>query len=109
MKILSIFFLIIFIFSCSSKPDVKDFPKSANAREEITNLEASIENSRDANYQLIAPDSFEQAQNYLKSAKDKLDDKASNEKILKDVAYGKAYLDQAAGNAAKNEKNSKMF
>jgi len=89
--------------ACSSKPDIKEFPKSANAKEEITNLAAAIENSKSEDYSLLAPVSFKEARNSLKKARTLEKEDKSNEKVLKKVALGQAYIERARENAADNK------
>lgn len=95
--------LVISVIACSSKPDIKEFPKSADAKEEITNLQAAIENSRENNLDLLAPVSFKEAKNSLKEAKKMEEKDKSNEKVLKEVALGQAYLDRAQKNSRDSE------
>lgn len=94
--------LIIGLTACSSKPEIKEFPKSANVQQEIGNLEMAIENSRSEEFDILAPESFKEARTALKNAKKMEKDDKSKEKVLKEVALGQAYLDRARDNANDN-------
>ncbi len=94
--------LIIGLTACSSKPEIKEFPKSANVQQEIGNLEMAIENSRSEEYDILAPVSFKEARTSLKNARKMEKDDKSKEKVLKEVALGQAYLDRARDNAEEN-------
>lgn len=94
--------LVIGLTACSSKPDIKEFPKSANVKQEIGNLEMAIENSKSEEYDILAPVSFKEARTALKNAKKMEKDDKSKEKVLKEVALGQAYLDRAKDSAADN-------
>lgn len=91
--------LITSLVACSSKPEIKEFPKSADAKQEITNLELAMENSRSEEYDLLAPVSYGKANESLKEAKALLKDDKSDEKVLKEVALGRAYLERAQKNS----------
>ena len=90
------------VTACSSKPDIKELPKSANAKQEITNLELAIDNSIGQESNLLAPVSYKEARNSVKKAKEMEKDDKSKEKVLKEVALGKAYLNRAEKKAEEN-------
>ena len=102
-RITLITLLAIGVTACSSKPDIKEFPKSADAKQEISNLQAALDNSRDEDLHILAPESFTEAKHSLKDAKEMEDKGKKNEKILKEVALGQAYLDRARDNSRKSE------
>src|SRR5690606_86576 len=85
-----------------SKPEIKEFPKSADAKEEIVNLEVALENSKADESELLAPVSFKEARRSLSEAKKMEKDDKSDKKILKEVALGQAYLERAKKNASEN-------
>ena len=95
--------LILTFTACSSKPEIKEFPKSADVKQEITNLELAIENSKDKGYNLLAPDSYKAARDSLSYSKFLEKDGKSKEKVLKEVALGNAYLDRAKKNSEENK------
>ncbi|MBA2403494.1 MAG: OmpA family protein [Bdellovibrionales bacterium] len=103
-KITALVALIFTLGACSSKPDIKELPKSADAKQEITNLELAIEDSKDKNYNLLAPDSFKNAKDSLREAKSMEKEDAKKEKVLKEVALGNAYLERAEENSQDNQK-----
>lgn len=87
--------LLITLTACSSKPERKDFPKTANPNQEITNLEIAIENSKAEDTELLAPVSYQEARKSLSEARKMEKDDKDKKKILKEVALGQAYLEQA--------------
>ncbi len=87
--------LALGISACSSRPDIQEFPKSANAKQEMTKLEIAIDDSKFEDSDLLAPVSFKKAQEYLVEAKEMEKENVNKDKVLKEVAYGKAYLNQA--------------
>lgn len=94
--------LAIGIAACSSKPEVKEFSKSANSKEEISNLNVALDNSKSEEYDLLAPVSYKEASNSLKKAKKMEDDDKDNKDVLKEVALGKAYLERSKENSEKS-------
>ncbi len=96
--------VFIGIAGCSSKPETKDFPKSANAKQEITNLNLAVENARGEDYDLLAPVSYSEARNSLSDARKMEKEDKNNDKVLKEVALGQAYLDRAKEISAKNRR-----
>jgi OOP family OmpA-OmpF porin len=83
------------ISACSSRPDIQEFPKSANVKQEMTKLEIAIDDSRFEDTDLLAPVSFKKSQEYLVEAREMEKENVNKDKVLKEVAYGKAYLEQA--------------
>jgi outer membrane protein OmpA-like peptidoglycan-associated protein len=94
--------LAVGISACSSRPDIQDFPKSANAKQEMTKLEIAIDDSKFEDSDLLAPVSFKKAQEYLVEAREMEKENVNKDKVLKEVAYGKAYLDQAKQRSQNN-------
>ena len=94
--------LMIGLSACSSKPHVREFPSSASADQEITNLQAAMDNSRKENVDLLAPTSFTEAKHALQDAQEMKKDDKSEDKVLKEVALGRAYLERAEKNAKEN-------
>ena len=83
------------ISACSSRPDIQEFPKSANAKQEMTKLEIAIDDSKFEDSDLLAPVSFNKAEEYLEEAREMEKENVNKDKVLKEVAYGKAYLERA--------------
>lgn len=102
-RIIMLTALVLGITACSSKPDIKEFPKSADAKEEINNLDLAIQNSQSKDLALLAPESFKEARHSLKEAKKMEKDDKDEEDILQEVALGNAYLEQAEKNAQRSE------
>jgi outer membrane protein OmpA-like peptidoglycan-associated protein len=94
--------LAVGISACSSRPDIQEFPKSANAKQEMTKLEIAIDDSRFEDTDLLAPVSFKKSQEYLVEAREMEKENVNKDKVLKEVAYGKAYLEQAKGRGQDN-------
>ena len=90
------------ISACSSRPDIQEFPKSANAKQEMTKLEIAIDDSKFEDSDLLAPVSFNKAQEYLEEAREMEKENVNKDKVLKEVAYGQAYLDQAKKRSQEN-------
>jgi OOP family OmpA-OmpF porin len=95
--------LVLTLAACSSRPEIKQFPKSADAKQEITNLKLAIEDFRKRDYNLLAPESFKSAKSSLKNAQALEKDGKKNEKVLKEVALGNAYLERLEKNAEDNK------
>ena len=87
--------LTFVVSACSSRPDIQEFPKSANAKQEMTKLEIAIDDSKFEDSDLLAPVSFNQAEEYLEKAREMEKENVNKDKVLKEVAYGKAYLERA--------------
>lgn len=94
--------LVIGLTACSSKPKIKEFPKSADAKQEISNLEMALEDSSQTDADVLAPVSYKEAQNSLKEAREMEKENKKEEKILKEVALGQAYLNRANNMSDKN-------
>lgn len=100
LKKLTIFVALVSgLIACSSKPEIKEFPDSANAKEEISNLDIALSNSKTEEYDLLAPESYKEAKNSLSEAKKLEKEDEDKEDVLKEVAYGRAYLERAKKNS----------
>ncbi len=97
---LSVFASLCFaMVACSSKPNYKKLPESADAQQEITNLDVAIDSSRADEVELLAPVSYGKAKDTLDEAKN-LDQRHKNkEDVLDKVALSRAYLEQAKDHA----------
>jgi OOP family OmpA-OmpF porin len=110
MKFMHLFQLVslfVGISACTSKPKIKEFPKTANAKEEITNLDSAIQNSKAQNTDLLAPLSLKEARNSLDKANEMEKEHKDNEKILKEIALGHAYLERGETKSAENREKLK--
>lgn len=89
-------FLSIVLFSaCATSPKVEEFPATANSANEVTKLSKDIQVAKDAQVDVLAPASFKNAEQALKSAKGQQKDGDDASDILSSVAEGRAYLSQA--------------
>lgn len=94
-KTLLLGFLLIALSACSSKPVVQDFPITANASEEIQNLERDLNQARMSQVNALSPKNYDNAIESLEDAK-KMHSKGKDQKdILHEVALGRAYLNNA--------------
>lgn len=99
------FILAIAISACSSKLEVKEFPKSANSKQEMLNLEAAIESAKSDEYDLLSPISFQEAQKSLEKSKILERNNEKNEIVLNKIAIGQAYVSQAKTRGEKVKSN----
>jgi OOP family OmpA-OmpF porin len=85
--------------SCSSTPVVQDYPVTANASEEITNLENGVKTAQDNQVDVLSPKNFKEAQDSLNDAKKSQAKGKDADKTLHYVALGNAYLTNANATA----------
>ncbi len=90
--------LLIFL-GCSHGVNKADVAATANPTEEVSKLENEIGTARNAHVDVLAAKDFRNSEKSLAEAKSDLKDNESQQEILDDVAYGKAYL-QAAQHTA---------
>lgn len=93
----------LFIGACSHKIKPVDIPQTANPTAEVDALAADLNTARGQRVDVLAPESFKQAEESLKDAQKKRDKNKKGEKILKDVGYGRAYLNRAQTAAAHSQ------
>lgn len=67
------------IFGCASNIKKADIPASANPAEEITKLDASIQEGYNSQLDVLASKDFDQARYYLREAKE---DQAKKKKTI---------------------------
>lgn len=88
------------LLGCASGlPGVKPIPLTANPSEQIQGLSSEISAAQERDTDVLAPTSFARAQNSLQTARDLLERGDSVQAILKNVAEGRAALQQADHNA----------
>ncbi len=80
---------------CSHGPVTQEFPDTASATEEVQSLDRDVKAAREQQANVLAPKSFEQAQNSLDRAKKGQEKQKDAKDILHQVAEGRAYLNQA--------------
>ena len=87
-------FLTAFV-GCSSGPVVQDYPAGANAGEEVTNLESDIKMAQGNQVDVLSPKNFKEANEAAQDARKMHSNGKDSEKILHEVAIGRAYLNNA--------------
>jgi len=80
------------LIACSHRPTVVEFPDTANARDEVKQLDSDMNTAMGNQVNVLAPENFESAQEALEDAKKNLDKKNDSKYILHRVAEGRAYL-----------------
>jgi outer membrane protein OmpA-like peptidoglycan-associated protein len=81
--------------ACSSDPVVQDYPVTANAQEEVTNLENNIKTAQANQVDVLSPKNFKEAHEALEDAKKMHSNGKEANKVLHEVAIGNAYLNNA--------------
>lgn len=81
--------------ACSSGMKKASLPEGANPTEQIAQLNTDLQEGYSNHYDLLAAENFRQSEKYLRSAEERMKDGDSQEKILSDVAFSRAYMDEA--------------
>ncbi|MBC7714559.1 MAG: OmpA family protein [Rhizobacter sp.] len=81
--------------ACSSKPVVQDYPAGTNAGEEVTNLENDMKTAQSNQVDVLSPHNFHEANDALVDAKKSHAKGKDPDKTLREVAIGRAYLNNA--------------
>lgn len=76
-----------------------DIPATANPADEISRTEASVNEGYNQQYDVLAAKEFRKARTYLDDAKKDIARGRSQERILNDLGYSRAYLDRAKNTA----------
>jgi OOP family OmpA-OmpF porin len=92
LKFLTVFAMMVSIFSCSNAPVTQEFSSTASAGDEIQRFESDLNASRDRDVHVLSPYNFERAEDALSSAKKSLDRQKKEKDTLHQIAEGKAYL-----------------
>ncbi|MDX9732349.1 MAG: OmpA family protein [Bdellovibrionales bacterium] len=87
--------LSLTLSACASKIEKADIASSANPQTEIVRLESELKQARTADVDVLATDDYERSLSYLHDAKKGLEKNRSQERIIDDLRYAQAYLDQA--------------
>jgi OmpA-OmpF porin, OOP family len=80
---------------CGSSVKKADIPATANPSEEVARLQADIGVGYANHYDVLAEKDFIKANQYLEEAKKGLRNQRKQQRILDDIAYGRAYLQRA--------------
>ncbi|WP_374030675.1 OmpA family protein [Bdellovibrio bacteriovorus] len=95
-KILASVAVAGFIAGCASKPpNVQPISSSANPTAEIEKTEAMISEARSKQIDVLSPENFTDATKALEKAKQKKEKDKPNADILEQVAYSRAWLNEA--------------
>ncbi|MEA9357674.1 OmpA family protein [Bacteriovorax sp. PP10] len=81
--------------ACSSGPVVQDYPVTANATEEVTNLENNVKTAQANQVDVLSPKNFQEANEALMDAKKMQSKGKDTDKVLHEIAVGNAYLANA--------------
>ncbi len=87
--------IVVGFAACSHGPVVNEFPDTASATEEIHRLDSDLLAARISQSDVLAPSSFEEAQEALDRAKARQDKKQDAKAVLHAVAVGRSYLERA--------------
>ncbi len=80
------------VYSCASTPKVDNVDYSQDPKAEIQNFENELNAKYAAQYNVLAPDSYQKAKLELDEAKTALDKGKGHKEALKHVAQGRAWL-----------------
>ncbi|QLY24330.1 OmpA family protein [Bdellovibrio sp. KM01] len=83
-----------FIGCASTPPNVVSIPTTANPTTEIARTEEMLNDARAKQMNVLSPDNFKDAEKTLNKAKEYQAKKKPTEKILEQVAYSRAWLQQ---------------
>lgn len=102
---LSVFGLALILGGCSHSVEKASIPTTANPTEEAQKLGSDIDQARNDHVDVLAHKNFRNAEKSLAKARRDLSDGDSQQDILDDVAYGRAYLDAAKHQADERRPN----
>ncbi|WP_413293300.1 OmpA family protein [Bdellovibrio sp. HCB185ZH] len=94
-----------FIGCASTPPNVVSIPTTANPTTEIARTDEMLNEARSKQMNVLSPDNFKDAEKSLDKAKRYLSDKKPTEKILEQVAYSRAWLQQGENKADISKKS----
>ncbi len=89
------------LMDCSTTPKVTNYPADAVPSDEISKLDLRMAGARQDQTDILAPDSYSNAQKHLKKARDSITEKDGVEDVLEELAEARAWLDQAETSAAR--------
>lgn len=92
--VLGAFVAAALMSSCASKPQhVQPLAPTADPITEIQKTDQMLKEARSQQYDVLSPNNFTEAEKSLNKAKKYKDKDKSNEKVLEQVAYSRAWLD----------------
>ncbi|WP_374000248.1 OmpA family protein [Bdellovibrio bacteriovorus] len=83
----------------STPPNVQSISSTANPTTEIEKTEMMLNDARSKQVDVLSPENFTDASKALQKAKEKKEKNKSNEDILEQVSYSRAWLEQANAKA----------
>ena len=86
---------VIFALGCASNVKKVSIPDSANAGDELTSLQLDMANANESQADVLAPKSYDEAQSHLQKAEKLQAKSADNKKVLEEIGYARAYLNQS--------------
>jgi hypothetical protein len=86
--------LLIFLFGCIHEVPPVQIPASANATEELESLRTAMSSAAAYHLDVFAPDQFDKAMAFYNQAKERMEKKQKDEKILEAVAFARAHLNK---------------
>lgn len=84
---------------CASKIKQAELPESTNLPQKVAELDEWVQEGYNNQYDVLAHKSFNEAQGWLKEAKEGLADGDDREDVRESLGYAMAYLDQASNEA----------
>ncbi len=94
-----------FIGCASTPPNVVSIPNTANPTTEIARTEEMLNEARAKQMNVLSPDNFKDAEKSLNKAKEYQAEKKSTDKVLEQVAYSRAWLQQGENKADISKKS----
>lgn len=99
-QVIASFVVAGFIAGCASTPPhVQEISSSANPTTEIEKTEAMLKEAKANQVDALSPKNFTEAEKALEKAKSKKERNKANEDILEQVAYSRAWLNEANAKA----------
>lgn len=94
--ILSVFVLSLFLGACAAKPThVEPIAATADSAQEIELTARMISEAKEQNLDILAPKSYERAQESLADARQQMVKGKNKEKVLKNIADARGWLEEA--------------
>lgn len=95
-SILSVFLLSLILGGCAGKPThIEPIATTADSAQEIERTEKMLSEAKEQNLDILAPKSYERAQESLTEAREQMVKGKSKEKVLKNVADARGWLEEA--------------
>lgn len=92
---------LAFAMGCAGNVKKVDIPESANPADELTSIRNDLNKATETQADVLAPKSYNEAQEHLQKAQKLQDKNADNKKVLEEVGYARAYYNKANETAAR--------